>query len=399
LASRLAAVLLTPEAPYPAVGGGPLRTAGLVEYLARRAELDVVVFREAGAPDPRTGRLRELARRIIVIELPTHSRSHRARVGRNLVRLLLGVPPLVDRFARFEQQIAERLGESRYELGVVEHFCCAPYAALLARRVKRLVLDMHNVESVWHERCSKIEPWPVSVAHRRFAECCRRLERRWLPKYWRLLVASEADAKLVQAIAPGLKACVYPNSIPHRQAPVRHEEEAIAFTGNMEYLPNIAAVRYFARDVWPRLRDRWPRLEWWLVGKRPEAIERYTRGVAGTRIWGEVEDAVQVLARAKAAVVPLQAGSGTRLKILEAWAAATPVVSTSLGAEGLAGLAGEHLVIADTPQALLEAVSALVASPALRKRIGQAGRALYEREYTWEAGWRRLEQCLPLPQL
>jgi len=395
----MAAVVLAPEAPYPAVGGGPLRTAALVEYLARCADLDVVVFHETGSPDPRAGRLRELARKIIVIELPPHARSRRARLGRNLIRLLRGVPPLVDRFGRFEQQIAEGLGGGRYELGVVEHFWCAPYAALLAPRVERLVLDLHNIESVWHERCATVEPWPVSAAHGRFAECCRRLERRWLLSYWRLLVASEADARRVEAIAPGVKACVYPNTIPYREAPVRHEEEAIAFTGNMEYLPNMAAVRYFARRVWPRLRDRWPQLEWWLVGKRPEAIERYVGGVAGVRIWGEVEDAVQVLARAKAAVVPLEAGSGTRVKILEAWAAATPVVSTSLGAEGIAGLTGEHLLIADTPEAFVEAISTLITCPDLRRKIGQAGRALYEREYTWAAGWSRLGRCLEQPSL
>lgn len=387
-------LLLAPEAPYPAVGGGPLRTAALIEFLVRRADVDVVVFREPEAPDPRASRLGELARHVLVVELPLHSRSSWARLARNLRRYLRGVPPLVDRFQGFERRIAARLDGRRYRLAIVEHFWCAPYGALLSRHADRLVLDLHNVESVWHQRCSRLEPWPVSAAHRRFAACYRRLERRWLARYWRVLVASGNDARQVHEIAPDANTCVYPNTIPCREAPGRQEQDAVVFTGNLEYLPNLAAVRFFARQIWPRLRERRPELEWWLVGKRPEAAERYVAGASGVKVWGAVEDAVGLLARAKVAVVPIESGSGTRVKILEAWAAGTPVVSTSVGAEGLEAVPGEHLLIADTPGEFVEAIVALVDSPGLRAQIGAAGRALYEREYNWEAGWRRLEGCL-----
>ncbi len=396
---KFEALVLAPEAPYPAVGGGPLRTAAIVEYLARRAALDVIVFREAGAPDPRGGRLSELARHIKVIELPVHSRARWARLVRNLRRCLQGVPPLVDRFAGFEKQIAAGLEGRRYRLAVVEHFWCAPYGRLLRRFAERLVLDLHNVESVWHERASRVELWPISVMHRRFAAGCRRLERFWLPRFWRVLVASGADATQVRGIAAATKACVYPNTIPYREAPRRSEQEAVIFTGNLEYLPNVAAVRDFAREIWPRLKERRPGLEWWLAGKRPEVVARYVAGADGVRVWGEVEDAVELLARAKVAVVPVQSGSGTRVKILEAWAATTPVVSTSLGAEGLGAIAGQHLLIADTPGEFVEAILRLLECGDLRTRIGEAGRSLYEREYIWEAGWRRLDQCLSPDEL
>jgi glycosyltransferase involved in cell wall biosynthesis len=106
-----------------------------------------------------------------------------------------------------------------------------------------------------------------------------------------------------------------------------------------------------------------------------------------------VADAVEALSRAKAAVVPLVAGSGTRVKILEAWAAGTPVVSTSLGAEGLLSRSGEHLLVADQPEAFAEAVSSLLASAELRMRLGQAGRSLLDQQYSWEAGWRKLRKA------
>lgn len=399
MSGKFAAVVLAPEAPYPAVGGGPLRTAALMEYLVRRAEVDVIVFREAGAPDPRADRLGEVARQVMVVELPFHSRANWARLVRNLRRCVEGVPPLVDRFAGFEGQIAAGLEGRRYQLAIVEHFWCAPYGGLLGRFAERLVLDLHNIESVWHERSSRLEPWPISAMHRRFAASCRRLERRWLPRFWRVLVVSETDARQVRGIAPGANVCVYPNTIPYREAPRRSEQEAVVFTGNLEYLPNVAAVRYFAGQIWPRLREQRPELEWWVAGKRPEAVERHVAGLAGVRVWGPVEDAVELLARAKVAVAPVRSGSGTRVKILEAWAAGTPVVSTSLGAEGLRAVAGEHLLVADTPGEFVEAILRLLDCGNLRRRIGEAGRSLYEREYTWEAGWRRLEQSLSPDEL
>jgi glycosyltransferase involved in cell wall biosynthesis len=129
---------------------------------------------------------------------------------------------------------------------------------------------------------------------------------------------------------------------------------------------------------------------WRLVGKNPQAVEKFTRGDARIELSGPVDDAITELARAKVALVPLLAGSGTRFKIIEAWAAGVPVVSTPLGAEGLPARDGEHLLVAGDARGFQEAVSALLADPALRDRIGRAGRYLYECEFTWNAAWKAL---------
>ncbi len=388
--TKPAALVVAPEAPYPAMGGGALRSAALIEYLARRYELDVVVFRQPGDPDPTHTRLRELSRRIGVIALPRHSRRPLARAVRNLRRAWKGVPPLVDRFAGFEAELVRLLGGRRYEVAVVEHFWCAPYVAALTGRAERTVLNLHNIESALHGSYAETGPWPVSVIHHRFQQACRDLERRWLPRYSLVLVTSEQDAVRVREISPAARLRVYPNTIPLRPAPPRQEADLIAFSGNMEYQPNLDAVRFFHQRIWPRLRARWPRLRWTLIGRNPQAVTRYVAGALRVELRGPVTDAVAELAAAKVAVVPLLAGSGTRVKILEAWAAATPVVSTSIGCEGLPVTPGRHLLVADEPAEFAEAVSALLASERLRRQIGRAGRELYEREFTWEAGWRRL---------
>jgi glycosyltransferase involved in cell wall biosynthesis len=204
------------------------------------------------------------------------------------------------------------------------------------------------------------------------------------------LTASEHDAGLARAIAPQAQISVYPNAIPPVPPPPRMDEEAIVFSGNMEYHPNIAAVRFFRAEVWPRLRERWPGLVWRLVGKNPDAVKRYTSGDPRIQATGPVDDAVRELAKSRAAVVPVLAGSGTRFKILEAWAAGIPVVSSTVGAEGLPARDGENILIADTGPAFAETVSRLLASPALRERIGMAGRRSQVREFTWDRAWEKL---------
>jgi polysaccharide biosynthesis protein PslH len=388
--SSPAALFVAPEAPYPVVGGGALHSAALFEYLASRYEVDVLVFHEPGAPDPAAAFPRGLVREIGVIELPYHAKSAASRAARNLDRFVRGVPPLNDRFAGFGDRIGSWLDGRRYRLGVVEHFWCAPYQELLARHCDRTVLDLHNIESRLYEAYATEEPWPLSAMCRRFERCSLEMEREWLPRYSLLLATSEADAARARSIAPGAAIEVYPNTIPRVEVPSIEKEDVIIFSGNLEYQPNVAAVRHFRNAVWPILKERWPDLVWRLIGKNARGVQRYTSGDPRIDLHGPVEDAIECLAKAKVAVVPILSGSGTRVKILEAWAASTAVVSTRLGAEGLAGRDGEHLLIADEAGDFASAVSNLLGSDEERERTAKAGRRLYETAYTWEAGWEKL---------
>jgi glycosyltransferase involved in cell wall biosynthesis len=169
------------------------------------------------------------------------------------------------------------------------------------------------------------------------------------------------------------------------------EEEAIVFSGNMEYHPNFSGVRFFRKEVWPLLRERWPGLAWRLLGKNPSVVRRFTSGDDRIQVVDTVEDAVRELARSKVAVVPLLVGSGTRFKILEAWAARVPVVSTTIGAEGLPVHDGEDVLLADTAEDFAEAVSRLLESPELRRKLARAGRLLLEKEFVWETAWKDLD--------
>lgn len=389
------ALFLSAEAPYPLAGGGAMRSASLLNFLARNYAVDVITFREPRAAHPGGHLPPGLMRSMHVMELPLHARHSLARAARNAGRLARRIPPLMDRFAGFGAEIAAAIGAQRYDVAVIEHFWCAPYWEQAAAVSDVTILDLHNIESVLHESCARTASGAEALAHRVFRNICRELEEEWLPRFTHLLAASGADAERLRTISPGSNIVVYPNSIPLAPLPPKREEDVIVFSGNLEYHPNVSAVRYFREEIWPELRERSPGLVWRLVGKNPQAVAKIISGDARIEVSGPVNDPLGELARAKVAIVPVLAGSGTRIKIIEAWAAGVPVVSTPLGAEGLAARAGEHLLLADGAPAFRDAVSSLLASPALRDRMGRAGRYLFECEFTWEAAWKSLHFLYP----
>jgi glycosyltransferase involved in cell wall biosynthesis len=166
---------------------------------------------------------------------------------------------------------------------------------------------------------------------------------------------------------------------------------SLVFTGAMDYPPNVDAVLWFCREVWPIVRRRDPALRLEVVGRTPDARVRALNGEAGVRVTGEVSDVRIHLAQSSVVVVPLRAGAGTRLKILEAMAMGCPVVSTTLGAEGLDVEDGSDILLADTPTAFAGAIESLLQSPATASRLGDAGRRLAVGRYDWQHCLRPLE--------
>jgi polysaccharide biosynthesis protein PslH len=364
------ALFLTPEEPNVGSGGGGLRSASLLAYLQNKYDVNTVNF-----------------------SLRLHSRRPEARIWRNTLRVVRGRPPLFDRFSGYENQLAEAI-RGRYAVGVIEHFWCASYAPLLRSCCDRLVVDLHNIESELARTHAQAARWPASWASKRFAASYQRLESEWLPRFDVILTASEEDRRRVDH--PDVR--VFPNALPEIPRPNMvganaTERDVIVFSGNLEYHPNVEAVRWFRQQIWPRVRDEAPEIEWQLLGSNPEAVARFTGGDPRIRVVGPVEDAIASLAEGKVCLAPLLSGSGTRFKILEAWAAGRAVVSTTLGAEGLGARDGEHLLLADDPADFANAVLRLLKEPALRARVGDAGWALYRERFTWPAAWRKLDEA------
>jgi glycosyltransferase involved in cell wall biosynthesis len=279
-------------------------------------------------------------------------------------------------------------------VAIIEHFWCAAYGALVRQHSERVILDLHNVESVLLARCAQATRWPESMMLKRFAASCQRLETALLQVFSSLLVSSREDAEALAGLVDASKISICPNTIPLVPWPHREKADEIVFSGNLEYHPNISAVVHFHQNIWPLIREKWPGLSWRLMGKNHEKIKARLLGDSRIHVTGPVDNAIEELASAKLAIAPLLSGSGTRIKIIEAWAAGLPVVSTSLGAEGLPGLHGEHLLIADSPVQFADAVSSVLKSSELRDRLARNGRKLYERELTWQSAWNTLRHVI-----
>jgi glycosyltransferase involved in cell wall biosynthesis len=155
-------------------------------------------------------------------------------------------------------------------------------------------------------------------------------------------------------------------------------------------VPNVDGVVYFLREIWPRIVAARPDARFVVVGADPAPTIRAHAG-PGVTIVGPVDDLRPYLAAAAVVVVPLRLGSGTRLKILEAWAMGRPVVSTALGAEGLEAVSGRHLLIADDAAGFASAVVRVLSEPELGDALGRAGRALVTERYSWHRAAGALE--------
>ena len=172
----------------------------------------------------------------------------------------------------------------------------------------------------------------------------------------------------------------------------------LTFVGKLDYVPNVRAVEYIAERIAPAVRERYPDARFVIVGQGAEALPEHSRqgliftGFVDARA-GAHPNLSDYLSASDVVLVPLDSGSGTRLKILEAAANARPVVSTRIGAEGQAFVDGEEILLTDeVDQSFIDATLRLLADPALREQLGRAARERVAAEYSWQAQIRKMEQ-------
>jgi glycosyltransferase involved in cell wall biosynthesis len=258
-----------------------------------------------------------------------------------------------------------------------------------------VLVDEHNIEFLLLRRLAGVES---SAVRRAFGYLEATKARREELQVWAgchgVVVTSETDLAVVHSNEPRKPACVVPNGVDidyFRPAAADPEAATVVFSGAINYRPNTDAVAYFIRDVMPHLKRYNPSARFVVVGQgAPEWLVRMAD--ASVEFTGWVADVRPHLQRAAVVVAPLRAGSGTRLKILEALAMGKPVVTTSIGCEGLSVIDGEHLKVADDPDAFAEVTARLISDRAAAREVGRSGRRLVEREYSWDVIATRMER-------
>jgi sugar transferase (PEP-CTERM/EpsH1 system associated) len=284
-----------------------------------------------------------------------------------------------------QRLVAQTLADRHVDVIVCDFLAAVPNMPV--RPAAPVVVFSHNVE---HRIWQRLGAHAPSLLRKALLEVEWRKMRRYEAAATRdaalTLAVSEDDRDQLLSLAPQARVEAIPTGVDTSYfAPNGYHEEpgTLVFTGAMDWYPNEDGVRHFVRDVLPAVRREAGPVRLTVVGRNPSEGLRDEIAADGVEVTGTVDDVRPHLARAAVAVVPLRIGGGTRLKIFEALAMGKAVVSTTVGAEGLPLVPGEHYVRADEPDAFARAVAALLQQPDRRRALADAGRDLVVSRYSW----------------
>lgn len=211
-----------------------------------------------------------------------------------------------------------------------------------------------------------------------------------------LTLTPEGKEELLE-INPELNISVVPHGVDVEYfafSPFKESETSIVFVGNYLHYPNVDAVLYFYHEIWPRLKTLLPEFKLYIIGQAPPPEMRNLSQEKNIIVTGKVDDVRPYLKRGQIFICPVRLGGGFRGKILEAMAIGRPVVSTSLGAEGIPASDGENILIADKPEEFAKKTADLIKNQAQIEKIRRNARKLVEEKYAWEKGVEVLEKIL-----
>ena len=388
-ARSLSILFVAPSWPYPPTWGFATRVYHLARQLSKRHHVSFLAYKGANSEVEPTDAFRDFRSVELVAQPPAFRSKRRAQAASLLSPRSYHMAHL--RSARMSAAVNRALDRHAFDLVQVES---SQMGLAAIEPGIPLVLDEHNVEFLLLRRLASIEsaPWRKAFGYLEALKARRDELRSW-KNCDGAVFASESDMALMRAAQPEKPACVVPNGVDtdyFHPSSVEPEPATIVFTGAINYRPNTDGVAYCIREVMPILRRIRPSVRFVVVGQgAPDWLIR----MAGPNVefTGAVDDVRPYLSRAAVVIAPLRAGSGTRLKILEALAVGKPVVSTRVGREGLAVADGEHLIVADDPVSFAQQTARLISDRRLADELGRRGRALVERQYSWSAIAGRLE--------
>ena len=356
--------MLSAEAPVPANSGFRQRTLHLARQLSALAEVDMACLGQVPAHSPEPFRM-------------TAAGAPRSRM--RAFATALTVPYLAAKFDSPDlHQVAARPGWDTIQAEL-------PFLVPPARTGPvPIVLDAHNVESELVASLSHTAATPWERARWRWeAAKTTRYERSVLARVAAVCATSEEDGAALRRLGAS-RVVTVPNGVD--TASIGYQPPSpgavLAYTGHFGYRPNVTAATELVTGVFPRVRARFPNASLTLIGRDPPATLRQLGGDS-VEVTGAVDDVLGYLRRARALVVPLRAGSGTRLKVLEAMAAGVPVVSTRLGVNGLGLVDGEHVLIGESAADLAGHACRLIEDDDLARHLAEAARDLAVRSFDW----------------
>jgi len=389
-------LFLTARFPYPPHTGGQMRSFAMLKHLAAKGPVTLVAPGNTSVKEEDLLALKEYCEKILLAD-PKQYES-----GSRLKKLLKGEPWLLEDFVHPEilRQILQARPEEHER--IVIRYPVMAYFFLTDERLRKLldrvVIDVDDVSTLLAER--EIHRMPLGYRKLRHA-----LDLFFLKSYFKklagtrtCLTVSEKDKDYLIREGFSKRVFVVPNTIELNgtkpQAPIVPVPAQLMFCGMLSYPPNQEAALYFAREIFPKIREAIPEARFTIVGQHaPEKITKLGL-FPGVEIAGYVPSMEPYYEKASVVVCPLLNGAGTRIKILDAMAHGKPVVSTTIGAEGLEVTNGENILIADDPNVFAQKCIDLLKNPAKREAIAASAYALVKEKYDVSVFERKMDEAL-----
>jgi glycosyltransferase involved in cell wall biosynthesis len=387
-------LLLTQVLPYPPDSGPKVKTWNVLKYLAQHHEVTLISFVRGDQSDE-VRALENYCRAVYTVPIQRGPLRDAWYMG---LSFLTGQPFLMIRDDRSAmRQLVDRVAaETRFDVAHADQLNMAQYAARVPGA--RKVIDAHNALWLLYKRLAEtMKPGPKRWLLERDWRLLKQYEGQLCREFEAVLAVSEEDkTALEEAAGQPLNLSVIPIAVDTDEVTlVTRQVEAnhILHIGTMYWPPNIDGIKWFIDQVYPHIRAKQPHIVFDVVGARPpqELLDLNHNG-SGINVTGYVDDPTPYLELARVMVVPLRAGGGMRVKILNALAQGLSIVSTTIGCEGIAVESGRHLLIADTPEAFAQATLRLLEDHRLANELGQNGRCLIQTTYDYRAACRPLEE-------
>ncbi len=381
-------LIITDYVPYPPISGDCIRVYNIIRQLAKDHQVTMATLTHDSDAPGAIEHMRQFCDPIITGSIKEQSKLAHLP---GIISFALQGKPLELKFlysADFVNGIRDIVNKIEFDIIQIEQSRMAFYLDILPKTIRnRTVLSLHNIAFDQYKSIYKILPGSeYKLRSWLFYKMMLQWEPRVAQRFARCVAVSEDDRRILLEANPQLKADVIPNGVDtHQYQPLLQtpSEPALLFIGSMVYAPCVDAAVYFCQEILPLIRREYKDIHVWLVGREPAAEVRALNSPT-VHVTGQVDDILPYYQRSNICIVPLRAGGGTRLKILEAMALGKPVVTTSIGCEGLDVEHEKHLLIADNPEDFAHQVIRLLQDKELAQRLCTEARQLVVNQYDWE---------------
>lgn len=384
--------------PYPPNKGDKIRAFHQIKHLAKEHSVHLACLVDREEDRQHVQPLEKYCASIDAIYRPKAVGRWLAATG-FLSRQPLSVAAFYSR--RLQEKINQRLSSATIDRIIVFSSAMAEYVKHVSHVPK--VMDFVDVDSEKWRTYAAYQPFPLSWLYAVEAERLARYEEAVARTFDHLVLVSDLEARLFQQRVQGRRIAVIPNGVdldyfrPAGEAATQAEDQGIVFTGEMDYFPNVDAVRHFCDNVLPLVRQEMPGVRFTIVGRNPTRDVKVLGRGPNVTVTGGVSDIRPYLASATVSIAPLRIARGVQNKVLEAMAMGVPVVGTTKALQGILATQDDGIRCADQPALFAQEIVLLLKDAGERRRRATQARQFVERVHRWDKQLAALDELLAAP--